>query len=101
VFAPTDEALAGSGLQDLSDEDNLNRLRDILLHHVSNGETMASDLSASSIRSLAGGDLQVSGSGESLTVDDARIIERDVEAANGVVHATDQVLMPEIEASTR
>lgn len=94
VFAPTNEAIAGAetdlyALLEAGDED---RLRDILLHHISNGETIASNLPSESIRSLSGEDLQVTGSGNSLSVDEARLLEPNIDASNGVIHAVDQVL---------
>jgi uncharacterized surface protein with fasciclin (FAS1) repeats len=99
VFAPTNEAIAASGtsLQDLLGDENEDRLRDILLHHMFNGERMASEFSSSSIRTLAGGDLQVSGSDDSLRVEGAQLVEMNVDAANGVIHAIDRVLMPETD----
>lgn len=99
VFAPTNEAMAASGisLQDLLDDENEDRLRDILLHHMFNGERMASELSSLSIRTLAGGDLQVSGSDDSLRVEGAQLVEMNVDAANGIIHAIDRILMPETD----
>lgn len=99
VFAPTEEAMAASrtSLQDLLDDENEDRLRDILLHHMFNGERMASELSSSSIRTLAGGDLQVSGSDDSLRVEGAQLVDMNVDAANGVIHAIDRILMPETD----
>lgn len=99
VFAPTNEAMAASrtSLQDLLDDENEDRLRDILLHHMFNGKRMASELSSSSIRTLAGGDLQVSGSDDSLRVEGAQLVDMNVDAANGVIHAIDRILMPETD----
>lgn len=99
VFAPTNEAMAASGtnFQDLLDNENEDRLRDILLHHMFNGERMAADLSSSSIRTLAGGELQVAGSDDSLRVGSARVVETNVDAANGVIHAIDRTLTPETD----
>jgi uncharacterized surface protein with fasciclin (FAS1) repeats len=99
VFAPTNEAMAtaGTNFQDLLDNENEDRLRDILLHHMFNGERMASELSSSSIRTLAGGDLQVSGSDDSLRVEGAQLVDMNVDAANGVIHAIDRILMPETD----
>lgn len=99
VFAPTNEAMeaAETDLGALLNEENQDRLRDILLHHISNGETMASDLSSSSIRSLSGEDLQVTGTDDSLMVDDAQLLEPNIEASNGVVHAVGRVLLQDQE----
>ena len=99
VFAPTNEAVGASrtSLQDLLDDENEDRLRDILLHHMFYGKRMASELSSSSIRTLAGGDLQVSGTDDSLRVEGAQLVDMNVDAANGVIHAIDRILMPETD----
>ncbi len=99
VFAPTNEAFTQmeANFQDLLSAENEDRLLDVLLHHVSNGETMASNLHAASIRSLSGEDLHVDGSAEHPTVNGARVIESDVDASNGVVHVLDRVLLLDAE----
>lgn len=99
VFAPANHAFdrADPDIQDLLRDENEDELRDLLLSHISNGEKMASSLQGTSIRSLAGGDLDVTGSGDSLRVGDATIVEADIEAANGVIHAVAQLLVPSMD----
>lgn len=96
VFAPTNQAI-GQLDGELLQEENEDELRDLLLSHISNGEKMASGLSGQTVRTLAGGDVVVSGSGDSLRVGDARVVEADIHAANGVIHAVDQVLAPSMQ----
>ena len=99
VFAPTNEALAqmNGTLEDLLQDENEDELRDLLLSHISNGEKMSTTLAGQSIRTLAGGDVSVSGSGDSLRIGEARVVEADIDAANGVIHAVAQVLSPSMQ----
>lgn len=96
VFAPTDDAL--QGMQDfnqLLSTERRDRLRGLLLYHVSSGERVAEDLQAgTTIRTLEGNDLTVTGSGDSLQVGGAGIVERNIRAANGIIHVIDEVLAP-------
>ena len=99
VFAPSNQAFErpGSNIGNLLEEDNQDELRDLVLDHISNGEVMASALGGQSLRALSGGDLVISGSGDSLRVGDALIIEADLPAQNGVIHVVGDVLTPSME----
>jgi uncharacterized surface protein with fasciclin (FAS1) repeats len=97
VFAPTDDAFAALGL----DEDNIGDLdqgvlTQILLYHVVNGRRYADDIvSSQRIRTLQRGFLfQDSGVLTDNLGRTANIIVTDVEAANGVIHAIDAVVLP-------
>ena len=99
VFAPTDDAFAALGL----DANNVGTLpqaalTDILLYHVAHGRRYAADvLDSSRIRVLKGGFLFQDGGVLTDNLDrDANIIlvATDVEAANGVIHGIDAVVLP-------
>jgi uncharacterized surface protein with fasciclin (FAS1) repeats len=98
VFAPTDEAFAALGLNPgnigtaLSQED----LTQILLYHVARGRRYASDVVASDrIRTLQRGFLMQDGGVLTDNLGrEANIIITDVEAANGIIHAIDAVVLP-------
>lgn len=100
VFAPIDDAFAKlpKGTQkSLMKVTNRARLQEILKHHVIRGRKMAADLSsASALRTFGGDSLTVSKKGNVIYVGDARIRTTNLEAENGVIHAIDQVLMPEV-----
>ncbi|QSG09317.1 fasciclin domain-containing protein [Halapricum desulfuricans] len=90
VFAPVDAAFGTAGF----DEDNAGEIpEDILLYHLTRGRRYAdSVLGAPRLRML---------NREFVTQDDgvlndgqATIVVTDLEAANGVVHAVDGVLLP-------
>lgn len=99
VFAPANQSFErpGSDIGTLLEEDNQDELRDLVLDHVANGEIMASALSGQTLRALSGGDLVISGSGDSLRVGDAPIVEADIPAENGVIHVVGDVLSPSME----
>ena len=96
VFAPTDEAFAKIPAADLeailADKD---LLTSILTYHVVSGKVMAADvIGLDSAPTLQGQSLTIS-SASGVTVDDANVIQADVEASNGVIHVIDTVLVPQ------
>ncbi len=101
VFAPTDAAFdallaATDGIEELEDISQ-ESLTQILQYHVANGKVLAADLSdGQSIATLLSGEsLTIGVSGTSVTVNGANVVVADIEATNGVIHAVDQVLVPE------
>jgi uncharacterized surface protein with fasciclin (FAS1) repeats len=102
VFAPTDEAFAAA-LEALgvSAEDLLadtETLTDILLYHVVPVKLMAADVvkldGALVGTALHESALAISLDGDNVLVNDATIQTVDIEAANGVIHVIDSVLLP-------
>jgi uncharacterized surface protein with fasciclin (FAS1) repeats len=96
VLAPTDDAFAAlpAGLVDcLLLPENKEALTSILTYHVIDGLVMSTDLANGDVPTLQG---------ENVTVDitdgakfnNATVIQADVTASNGVVHAIDAVLVP-------
>jgi uncharacterized surface protein with fasciclin (FAS1) repeats len=98
VFAPTDDAFAALGLDETNIDTALNQeaLTDILLYHVAHGRRYADDvLDSRRIRTLYGDFLlQDGGLLTDVVGRDAAIIVTDVEAANGIIHAIDAVVLP-------
>jgi len=97
VFAPTDDAFADLGLDPntVGDLDG-QFLTDVLLCHVARGRLYSkSVLSKKRIRVFKGGFLMQD---EGILTDnlgrEADIIITDVEAANGVIHAINRVVLP-------
>ncbi|MGD9047489.1 MAG: fasciclin domain-containing protein [Anaerolineae bacterium] len=97
VFAPTDDAFADLGY-DASTIGALDQdfLTDVLLYHVAHGRRYAADvLDSSRIRTLQKGFLFQDGGTLTDNLNrDANIIVTDVEAANGIIHAIDAVVLP-------
>ncbi len=98
VFAPTNaafDALPDGTVEDLLQPENRERLTEILTYHVVEGANMASDVQGmSSATTLQGSDVSISTSDGSVQVGGATVVQADVEASNGVIHAIDAVLMP-------
>ena len=96
LLAPTDEAFAALAPDFLNrllaDEERLNNL---LRYHVLQGRYTASDLTGlDTVTTLEGSDLQVE-TDDGLRLDEATVVQPDLEADNGVVHGLDQVMLPE------
>jgi uncharacterized surface protein with fasciclin (FAS1) repeats len=98
VFAPTNEAFEAVGqstLDELLAPEGKEQRTDILTYHVVPGELMAADLEdGQELETVQGATLRVSVEGDTVKVGDATVASADVDAANGVVHVIDTVLMP-------
>jgi uncharacterized surface protein with fasciclin (FAS1) repeats len=98
VFAPTDAAFANlpAGTVDsLLLEKNRHQLVDILKYHVVPGRVYADQaLSAQTAETAEGSRVRFRLRGGNLMVNDANILNADIEASNGVVHVIDRVIMP-------
>jgi uncharacterized surface protein with fasciclin (FAS1) repeats len=95
VFAPTDDAFAAlpqgtvQGL--LADPPALVR---VLTYHVVPGRIRSAQITHDSQqKTVEGGVLELAVNG-SVTVNDATVIQADVEAENGVIHVINRVLIP-------
>ncbi|HWS32830.1 MAG TPA: fasciclin domain-containing protein [Actinoplanes sp.] len=95
VFAPTNDAFEKIPAADLKKVlADKKTLTDILTYHVVTGKLTPADLSGSH-KTLQGGELTVSGSGEDFKVDGkAAVICGNVQTANANVYIIDTVLMP-------
>ena len=96
VFAPTDAAFAKVPKTTLDSlAANPEQLEAVLLYHVVEGEARAADVAGmSSAETLNGASVRLAADGGTVTVDDATVVQADVSASNGVIHAIDQVLIP-------
>jgi len=99
VFAPNDKAfdrLARNVLADLLKPESRARLVALLKLHVVPGRVWAvtSGDEPVVLTSLQGGALTLDTS-QGLRVNRARIVVRDIEASNGLIHEIDTVLMPD------
>src|SRR5690606_8984640 len=98
-LAPTTDAVQArqTRLDAMQQTEDPNELRGVLLYHIVMGETHTQDLSdGSTVRTLEGSTLSITGTGDSLAVGPARVIESDLEAANGVIHVVDRLLTPDM-----
>jgi uncharacterized surface protein with fasciclin (FAS1) repeats len=95
VFAPTDEAFAQIPQETLqavlADKEKLTA---ILTYHVVPGKLMAADVVRSTqLQTVQGQSITVSTEG-GVRVDDANVVQTEIEADNGVIHVIDKVIMP-------
>ena len=95
VFAPTDEAFAklpeGTLEALLADKE---RLTEILTYHVVAGKVTAAQVTGlDSATTLEGSALPIDTSA-GVQVGDAKVVQADVMASNGVIHVIDTVLIP-------
>ncbi|MFK8056457.1 MAG: fasciclin domain-containing protein [Saprospiraceae bacterium] len=99
VFAPTDDAF---DLVDLSGFDQAT-VDQALLYHVLGGEVKAANIQDGTVFQLNGNTVGFEGSEAVLVltkntdgvfINGATVIEADIEADNGVIHAIDKVLLP-------
>ena len=96
MFAPTNEAFDDLTEVDIQSMDPA-ALANVLLYHVVPGKIMSDELKdMTSLTTVSGEDLTVTvdeASGD-ISVDNATVIQADIEASNGVIHVIDGVLMP-------
>lgn len=101
VFAPTDAAFTalleelGLSAEELLGDTEL--LTDVLSYHVVPGTFFAEDVAgldgASVATLLPGSSIEIS-TADGVMVDNASVVQTDIEAANGVIHVIDTVLVP-------
>jgi len=102
VFAPTNQAFAKlpDGLVEfLLQPENQDLLVDVLKYHVISGKVTSNELETGTVESLNGG-ISVAVSSDRIIINNASVVQADVEASNGVVHAVNRVLLPEGLAET-
>ncbi|MDX1618314.1 MAG: fasciclin domain-containing protein, partial [Balneolaceae bacterium] len=94
VFAPTDDAfnaLPSGLLGSLSGE----QLAEILQYHVISGTVASGDLSAMQAPStLTGENIFITADGSVTVNGSSSVVTADVTASNGIIHAIDEVLLP-------
>jgi uncharacterized surface protein with fasciclin (FAS1) repeats len=96
VFAPTDaafDALPPGLLDALLLPENKDTLVKILTYHVVPGDLMSSFIVDGELATVEGQNVTLS-TMDGVTVNGAQIIQADVVASNGVIHAIDAVLLP-------
>lgn len=101
VFAPTNDAfskLPKETLDDLLKPENKDKLANILTYHVFKGRVLADDakkLVGKDITMVNGKKAKITEKKGKLFINDAKIIQPDIMASNGVIHGIDMVIIPE------
>ena len=96
VFAPTDAAFAklpkGTVEALLQDKE---KLAAILTYHVVPGKVMAADVANITSATTANGQaLSINADNGTVMVDNATVVQADIQCSNGVIHVIDTVVIP-------
>jgi len=96
VFAPTDDAFAklpeGTVESLLQNKD---KLKAVLTYHVVSGKVVASDVvNLESATTVNGQQITIKVEGDTVMVDNAKVVKTDIECTNGVIHVIDTVILP-------
>lgn len=94
VFAPTDAAFEALGEPELRSLEEGPWLTSVLHRHMVPDLLRVADLKTGDLIS-DGGIVEVRISGDRITYGGAEIVESDIEAANGVIHAIDDIVLPD------
>ncbi len=98
VFAPTDEAFAklpAGTVENLLKPENKAKLAAILKFHVVAGRMFSNDvLSKKELKTVQGGMLTATMKSGKATINGAGLVATDIDAANGVIHVIDSVMLP-------
>lgn len=92
LIVPTDAALEGAGLEALTAE----ALRPILLYHVYTDKLPAAQIAGKKgpVPTAVQKNVEIDGSVTPMKVNDAVILQADVQATNGVIYVIDKPLTP-------
>jgi uncharacterized surface protein with fasciclin (FAS1) repeats len=97
VFAPTNAAFAKlpkATLANLLKPANKAQLQKVLTYHVVAGNVTSKMLKAGPVATVEGSNVTVKLQGKKVKINNANVIQADVKASNGVIHAIDTVLLP-------
>jgi uncharacterized surface protein with fasciclin (FAS1) repeats len=97
VFAPTDRAFAAlpeGTIKRLVQPENRATLIKILSYHVVPGKVDSSKIQSGETRSVQGSQLNIQANAGSVTINDAQVIQADIQARNGIIHAINKVILP-------
>lgn len=97
VFAPTDEAFAAlpeETVEALLLPENRDLLVQVLSYHVVPGAVMSDQLTSGEVSTVEGNPVTVMVEEDMVMVNDANVIQADIPATNGVIHAIDRVMLP-------
>jgi uncharacterized surface protein with fasciclin (FAS1) repeats len=95
VFVPNDEAfkaVPAKTLEALAKDKE--QLKAVLTYHIVGSKLAAADIQNGTAKSLQGATLTTSRTGAFVGVEDALVLQADINATNGVAHVIDRVLMP-------
>ena len=99
VFAPTADAFAklpSGTIDSLLKPENKDKLVNILTYHVVPGKVKAKKAAKlDSAKTVNGAEIVIKSTGETLTINNSKVIKADLKSSNGIIHVIDAVLIPE------
>ncbi|PKK83213.1 MAG: Nex18 symbiotically induced protein [candidate division Zixibacteria bacterium HGW-Zixibacteria-1] len=103
VFAPTDAAFEmlpkGTVEALLKDKEKLSA---ILTYHIVSGKVMSSDVAKlKTAKTLNGQEVSIKSDDKNVMIDNARVVQTDIECSNGVIHVIDAVILPSMEKAEK
>jgi uncharacterized surface protein with fasciclin (FAS1) repeats len=99
LFAPTNEAfdaLPEGTVEQLLQPENRDLLTQLLTYHVVPTEVTSEQITAGDVTTVEGSPLtiQVDEAASQVMVNNAMVVQPDIQASNGVIHAIDQIVVP-------
>jgi uncharacterized surface protein with fasciclin (FAS1) repeats len=95
LFAPTDEVferMTASQLKMLLKD--IRRLKTIVTYHVISGVVATKDVKPGELRTVEGNSLEADVNGGQVSMNGAKVVQGDIAASNGLIHAIDALLLP-------
>ena len=75
--------------------ENKDKLAAILTYHVVSGRVMAKDvMTMKEAKTVNGQSVMVSMEADTVMIDNAKVVNADIECSNGVIHVIDTVILP-------
>jgi uncharacterized surface protein with fasciclin (FAS1) repeats len=101
VFAPTGEAFAKlpeGTVENLLKPENKDQLVAVLTYHVVPGKTMSSDIAGKEleVETVQGQMVAIDASDGAVMVEEATVVQPDIETDNGVIHVINAVMLPQM-----
>lgn len=95
IFAPTDDAFSMIPTETLNALLNdPEKLKGILLYHGVEGKVKSTDLSGTmKVKTLQGQEISIDAT-DGVKINDATVINADIETDNGIIHVIDKVILP-------
>ena len=99
IFAPVNLAFSrlspDNSFEELIRDGNKTRLSDILTYHVIAGKKMLRDFrNGQKLKTINGKDLDITVTDGEVSINGARILSKDRQGSNGIIHSVDAVNMP-------
>jgi len=100
VLAPTDEAFAKlpeGTVESLLKPENKEKLIAVLKYHVIPGQVLAAavvKLDGQDVKTIEGSTARVAVKDGGVTINNAKVVNTDIECTNGVIHVIDTVILP-------